>query len=505
MNGLHPLTWLANHSRQLLPLGIWASGWGAMWLLDGTLGLGNLAMLMVLASTLASLWLGPWVACGGSALAALLFNLLFVPPRGTLAIHLHQDAMLLLTMLTTSWLVTWLMSRQRTLTALAQRHAHASEQLRQLGEAMRAAGSDPMAACAPLLAMLATETGQASQAACPVAVWLDGPQTATAPLTADEADGLRLCTQTAQALGPGTGRHTEQPACYLPLRGHRSCAGAALVRLPPAESGPPHAADWLAHAQALCDLAGQTLEQAREAEQAHAAREQAHAQQLRNTLLSAIAHDHRTPLASVLGAATALRDQDDRLSPAQRQALVATIVDETQALVRLTGHTLQLARLDSLRQPLHTDWESVEELVGSVLQRLRRRNPHHKVRARLDAGLPLLRCDAVLLVQLLDNLLDNALRHGGEPVEIRARADADSLRLCVLDSGSGMPGQVLPGTQSGLGLTLCQAIARVHGGQLTWRQRRQGGTSVECRLPLTAGPQPTTHEATTAPAERSTP
>ena len=84
----------------------------------------------------------------------------------------------------------------------------------------------------------------------------------------------------------------------------------------------------------------------------------------------------------------------------------------------------------------------------------------------------------------------------------RARADADSLRLCVLDSGAGMPGQVLPGTHSGLGLTLCQAIARVHGGQLTWHQRRPGGTSVECRLPLTAGPQP---QAMPATAERSAP
>ncbi|MBL0087502.1 MAG: hypothetical protein IPP44_12700 [Ideonella sp.] len=86
---------------------------------------------------------------------------------------------------------------------------------------------------------------------------------------------------------------------------------------------------------------------------------------MRNALLAAISHDFRTPLATILGAASSLHDQGDRLSAAQRQRLAATIVDETGQLSRLTDNTLQLARLDAPGVALKLDWESAEEIVGT--------------------------------------------------------------------------------------------------------------------------------------------
>jgi two-component system, OmpR family, sensor histidine kinase KdpD len=272
---------------------------------------------------------------------------------------------------------------------------------------------------------------------------------------------------------------------------------------------------------------------------ASAAREEAQAQRLRNTLLAAISHDHRTPLATILGAASALHDQGERLPPAQRQRLAARIVDEATQLRRLTDNTLQLARLDTPGLALTMDWESVEEIVGSVLHRLRQRRPLSRVTARLEPGLPLLRCDAVLLVQLLDNLVDNALTHGAPShdrsdradvaalVEIMARTvlapSGPQLLLAVRDRGGGVPrawrerifdtfqrgapsaattaasADVAEGAQAaqaarpgaGVGLALCRAIARAHGGELTLRARAHGGSSFECTLPLApAPPQP---------------
>jgi two-component system sensor histidine kinase KdpD len=264
----------------------------------------------------------------------------------------------------------------------------------------------------------------------------------------------------------------------------------------------------------LCDQLGAALERGAANRATAAAQQLAHDHALRNTLLTAISHDHRTPLATILGAASALHDQDERLSAQQRRRLATTIVDEATQLARLTDNTLQLARLGSTGVALQCDWESVEELVGSVLRRLRQRSPHRRVTVNLEAALPLLRCDAVLMVQLLDNLVDNALTHGGADaaVEVVAqRAGADVL-IAVRDRGPGVPvaqgerifdtfyrGPRVASTTgdadidaarpgAGVGLALCRAIATAHAGQLRLRHRRRGGSSFELTLPVHESP-----------------
>jgi two-component system sensor histidine kinase KdpD len=253
------------------------------------------------------------------------------------------------------------------------------------------------------------------------------------------------------------------------------------------------------HAQALCDQAGVALERAAALRAAAANREAAQAQALRNTLLAAISHDHRTPLATILGAAGSLHDQGDRLSPAQRQRLAATIVDEAAQLTRLTENTLQLARLGAGGLDIRRDWESAEEIIGTVLRRTRQRDPARRLRTRVQPDLPLLQVDALLLVQLLDNLVDNALKHAGEagPVEIVARRVGHELVLAVRDRGPGVPlaqrdrifevfqrGAQAGPRGAGVGLAVCRAIARAHGGELRYRARSHGGSSFELVLPV---------------------
>lgn len=314
-------------------------------------------------------------------------------------------------------------------------------------------------------------------------------------------------------MGPGTGRHEEQPSWYLPLRGASGAFGAALIRN--AVGAGDERRD---HVQALCDQLGAALERGAALRAAAAARQQAQDHALRNTLLTAISHDHRTPLATILGAASALHDQDQRLSVAQRRRLAATIVDEATQLARLTDNTLQLARLGQGGVELQRDWESVEEMVGTVLRRVRQRDPRHRVKACVEAGLPLLRCDAVLMVQLLDNLIDNALKHGGgdTPVEVMARRVGAAVLIAVRDRGPGVPsaqrmrifdtfqrgereavaegGEERPRPGAGVGLALCQAIARVHGGELRLRTRGNGGSSFEVTLPVDEGPGGTSRD-----------
>jgi two-component system sensor histidine kinase KdpD len=120
----------------------------------------------------------------------------------------------------------------------------------------------------------------------------------------------------------------------------------------------------------------------------------------------------------------------------------------------------------------------------------------------LEPGLPLLRCDALLISQMLDNLIDNALKYSAapQPVEIWARLQADQLVLAVRDRGPGVPsewrerifetferaGASASAPGSGVGLAVCRAIARAHGGELRLRPRGHGGSSFEAWLPLPA-------------------
>lgn len=481
----------------------WAATWGLMLMLDERMDLANLALLLVLGATVAAIGSSRAVALLACAASVVGFNYAFVPPRGTLTVGLHQHAVLLLTLLAVSGIVTLLMGRLRWHAARATEHARRSDRLRQLGDTLRQL-DDPAEQARTLRAALQAEWPALSGAEA-VVLWLDGHGSEhwTGTTSPDDADGLRLCLEKGRALGPGSGQHEERSAWYLPLRGRQATQGAALV---PAAPAPTEAIEVLPQLQALCDLLGGVRERQRALDAAGAAREQAADHALRNTLLTAIAHDHRTPLATILGAASALHHQIGRLGIEQQQRLAATIADEAGQLARLTDNTLQLARLGSPGITLQTDWVAVEDLVGPVLARARRRDPQHRIHARLDPDLPLLRVDAVLLVQLLDNLIDNALKHGGAgvPVELLARHQGEAVVLTVQDRGPGVPpalqarlferfqradtvgapAETAPRSGAGLGLALCRAIARAHGGEIGWRARRGGGSRFEVRLPL---------------------
>ena len=325
--------------RQRWPaLAAWALGWAGMFALDDRLDLANKALVLVLSAALAAPWSGPWTSLLASAAAVLAFNFAFVPPRGRFAVDLHQHALLLATLLAVSWIVALLMTRLRRLAAQATRACAALGPAAPPGRRpacrRRARGASGGAAAAARRA--GRRTGHAAAARG------RGGRHGHAPT---KPPACACACSDGRAMGPGSGRHEEQPAWYLPLRGRQGTHGAALLRLADAAD---RQADVLAHAQALCDQLGAALERAAALQAAGSAREQAQAQALRNTLLSAIAHDHRTPLATILGAASALHDQGERLSAPQRQRLAATIVDEAEQLTRLTDNTLQLARLGAV-------------------------------------------------------------------------------------------------------------------------------------------------------------
>ena len=384
----------------------------------------------------------------------------------------------------------------------AQRAAQLERALREFGDLMRDA-DEPEVHVHELLQALAGNTGLATAA-------LLRPSPGVQDIVVGEPDanalaGLQLCADGGRALGPGTNHHAEEPDLYLPLRGRDMALGAVTLCGLGTEALPP---DQLAHAQALCDQMGLALQRRRVQDEARQSAELAETQSTRNAMLAAISHDYRTPLATIMGSASALQTQGERLTTAQRGELASRIVDETARLVRLTDNTLQLARLGAPGVALRCDWESAEEIVGAALRRVRRRPDGERVKARIESELPLLWCDAALMSQLLDNLIDNALKYSPAEaaVELVVRRLGAEVMFAVRDRGPGIDpawrdrvfdafqrgdlaafAQRPPG--SGVGLALCRAIAEAHEGSLSLRPRGHGGCSFELRLPLRDAPE----------------
>jgi two-component system sensor histidine kinase KdpD len=483
---------------------IWAAGWAALLRLDGRVDLANQALVLVATAALATLWLPGWASALAALAAVAAFNWSFVPPRHSFSVDLQQHALLLVTLLVVVWTVAALVVRQQRLATAAARDAQREARLRTWGDTLRDA-SDPAVHVGALQSALAEAAG------VPMALWLlghldgraddaDSLQLGTAD--ADQRAGLALCLREGRPLGPGSGRYEEQPDVYLPLRSRGHTLGAAVLQ----GLGRHAHSGLLPHLQALCDQMGQALLRALGEREAQRLRDAAHDQATRSALLAAIAHDHRTPLATILGAASSLAEQGERLDAAQRRRLAQGIVDEAGRLARLTDNTLQLARLDAPGVQLHCDWEAAEELVGAALQRVRRRDDGRRLKAWVEPALPLLWCDALLLSQLLDNLVDNAFKYSpaDAPVEITARRQGEEIVLAVRDRGAGVPpawrerifevfrrGEaqaVADRPGAGVGLAVCRAIARAHGGTLRVRARSRGGSAFECVLPV--HPQP---------------
>ena len=180
--------------------------WATLLGLDSRIDLANMALILVLGAAVAAIWSKPWASLAASAAAILVFNFAFVPPRGTFSVDLRQHALLLVTMLTVSWIVTLLVARLRWHAAEATAHARRSDQLRLLGEALRAA--DTPADQAAVLQRALSELGggpatlllHSAEGVGPVGEagdWFVGSA------TPDEAAGLRLCLHDGRAMGPG--------------------------------------------------------------------------------------------------------------------------------------------------------------------------------------------------------------------------------------------------------------------------------------------------------------
>ncbi len=226
-------------------------------------------------------------------------------------------------------------------------------------------------------------------------------------------------------------------------------------------------------------------------------------ERMRNSLLSALSHDLRTPLTALIGLAETLALELTAEQSPYQEPLTA-IHQQAVRMALLVNNLLDMAKLQAGGMRLRKDWQSLEELVGSATRLLEHPLRAHPLQLALDPDLPLINCDAVLIERVLVNLLENAAKYApaGAAIGVNATASPDRLTVEVWDEGPGLPmgheqhlfekftrghdESTAPGV--GLGLSICQAIIEAHGGQIQAANRANGGAVFTFTLPLEPPP-----------------
>jgi two-component system sensor histidine kinase KdpD len=207
-------------------------------------------------------------------------------------------------------------------------------------------------------------------------------------------------------------------------------------------------------------------------------------ERVRNTLLASISHDFRTPLSSILGAATSLIGYGDKLDTATKNDLLAQIKQETESLDEMVRNLLAITRIDAGALELRRDWIDLREIVDRVITAARRRGSRQRIEAALPPDLPLVQADAALVEQAIGNVIGNVVVHTppGTRVLLDARVGPNQIALRVTDDGPGISAQALPnvfdkfikggatqadgGQGTGLGLAITKGIMEAHGGAI---------------------------------------
>lgn len=231
---------------------------------------------------------------------------------------------------------------------------------------------------------------------------------------------------------------------------------------------------------------------------------QMESEQLRNSLLSALSHDLRTPLTVLVGLADSLSLTGPALPSAQAE-IAQSIREEAIRMSALVSNLLDMARLQSGEVRINRDWQPLEEVVGVALQSRSRLLADHRVKVEIPADLPLLHFDPALMERVFCNLFENTAKYtpAGSTMRLSARRDADWVEIVLEDNGPGLPdgkeeaifAKFTRGksetavTGVGLGLSIARAIIEAHDGSIRAENRQEGGARFTIRLPAGQAPE----------------
>lgn len=463
----------------------------------------NVSLLFLLAVLVSAIYAGYLSAFLSAVISALAYNFFFIDPLETFTIAAPHEVFALFVFFVAAILAGGLASRILDQARGARRRATAIQALYDFSRKLSgtASGDDvTWAAVTQMQASLQRDSALLLPAGGDLKLAAAWPPDAELGVT--DMTAARWALEKREAAGNGTGTLPNSAFQFRPLTSPHGVVGVACFRVgdtPPDFSEERTLSAILDQTAIAIDRARLSLESADQAVRLEGER-------IRGALLSSLSHDLRTPLSTITGAITSLRQLGDKMSADSRDDLLQSIEEESSRLTRFVSNLLDMTRIEAGMLDARRDWVDIADVIGTSVRRARAYFPQRVIETSIAEDLPLMRGDSVLLGQVLFNLIDNANKYGGdEPVSIYARRDGKELVISVTDLGRGIPQADLdrvfekfyrqgkadgrsPGT--GLGLSIAKGFVEVMNGRIKAESPafKRKGTRITVRFPVGEAP-----------------
>jgi len=415
---------------------------GIAVILDRTFQRVDLGVVYLSAVLAAGVLYGLRPALVAATVAFLTYNFLFLEPRYTFLIGSPTDILTLVVFWAVALVTGGLAGRVRDQARNAQRRASAVSALLAASQSL-AAAEDRLATAR----VLAEQTAAAAGAKAVVLLPLDDDLVAVAGAPTLETLGsaamaaARWAWERGEPAGHGTGTLPQTSWTFRPLQGLRSRAGVAGIEADALASG----SEEERLALALLEQGAVALERAQLAGDAVETETLRRTDRFRGALMNSVSHDLRTPLSTVLGAATTLIDYGPTLKADVRRDLLLSIREEAERLSRYVGDLLDMTRLEGGALSVRSDWTDVRDVLNAAAERVSRRLGARRLARDFPSQLSAVQADQALLEQALVNILENAIAYSPDDttIELAAYEDRGSVVISIEDEGKGIPTEEL--------------------------------------------------------------
>jgi two-component system sensor histidine kinase KdpD len=461
----------------------------------------NIVMLFLLTVVVVAVMFGRGPAVLTTLLGVVSFDFFFVPPRLSFAVSDVQYVLTFMVMLAVGLIIAQLTAGLRYQARVASFREERSRALYEFARDL----SSPLRA-EDVVATTADFIGRTFRAKVVLLLPDASDRLVYAPHTAPalpiDLGTAQWAFDRAQPAGAGTDTLPGNEFLYLPLRAPMRTRGVLAIR--PDSRRLLLVPEQRRQLDTFAALVAIALERVHYVEVAQQALIKMESERLRNSLLSALSHDLRTPLAALFGLADSLKLTKPPLS-AQQESIADAIREAARGMSALVNNLLDMARIQSGEVKLNLQWQPLEEVVGSALKSTQTTLANHRVEVDLDSRLPLIQFDAVLIERVLVNLLENAAKYtpADSTVRLTAITSGNDLLVSVTDNGPGLPrgqeesifekftrGARESATSGvGLGLAICRAIIEAHKGQIWAENQPAGGARFSFTLPLGTPPE----------------
>ena len=458
----------------------------------------NIIMVYLLGVLLTSAFTSGYT-CGvlSAFLSVILFNYFLTEPRLSLAAYGSKYPITFVVMFTAALLTSTLAAKLKAHAQLSARDAYRAKLLFDMNRQLQKAETPE-----EVYQMTATQIQKLMQRdvlICPAQgdTLLDGivyPVDGSSPhsISEDEQepDVIHWVWQNRRRAGATTETFPKAKRLYFAICTWQQVYGVIGIQMEKQTQPDAFTSSILFSILGECAL---TLESLRNADEKEKAAVLAKNEQLRANLLRSISHDLRTPLTSISGNADTLLHCYDVLDDQTRKQIFSDIYDDAQWLIGLVENLLSITKIANGNVKLHLSDQVVDDIISEALRHIDRRSAEHHITMNCGEIPLLVRVDAGLIMQVLINLVNNAIKYtpAGSTIQITAIQRGNVAEICVSDNGTGIPDELKervfemffagsnPTSDSrrslGLGLSLCQAIVHAHHGKMTLKDNLPHG------------------------------